>query len=96
MGKSLLQVHHVSILRSLEDPEVHKRIVKILLLDLIMRQTVPVHIICFEIHFNIVLSFLSLCFNKSRPPKQRFYYISTCLIMNRTNKMQLHRLIYYS
>jgi len=74
MGESLLKVQHVSILRSL----VHKRIRKILPLDLIMRQTLPLDIICFEIHFNIVLSFLSIYFNKSCPLKQIFSYIATC------------------
>jgi hypothetical protein len=54
MGESLLQVQHVSILRSLEDPEIRKRIRKVLPLDLIMRQTVPVHTICFEILFNMM------------------------------------------
>jgi len=60
MVEGVLQVQHVSKLRSLEDPEVHKRICKILPLELIMRQTVAVLTICFEIHFNIVLSFLSI------------------------------------
>ena len=50
MGESLLQVQHVNILRSLEDPEVRKGIRKILPLDFIMRQTVPATGLYYEAH----------------------------------------------